>query len=409
MSVLQRPLRLGLLREGKVPADSRVALTPAQAARVAADPRFELVVQPSAGRCFADEDFRAAGVSLRENLDDCEVLIGIKEVPVSQLLDGKTYFMFSHTHKCQEYNRKLLQAVVEKRIHLIDYELLTDESGARLIAFGGFAGMVGAHHGLRAWGIRTGRYSLPAMYELHDYAAAQAAFAKTDFGDVRVVVTGSGRVGQGAARVLEGAGLHRLTAADFLAGARPGEAVFTQLKSSDYLQPISGGAFDRPSFLRNPASYESTFFEVARVADILVHGIFWDNRAPALFSLEDAAKSDFRIQVISDVTCDIAPRTSIPATIRSSTIADAYFGFDPNTRREVDAFAKNAITMCTIDNLPNELPRDASEAFGEMFLARVLPELLLDESAILERATIAAEGQIRPRYTYLEDFLAQRA
>ena len=400
------PLRIGVIREGKVPPDSRVPLTPEQAAAVAADPRIDLAVQPSPGRCFADGAYRACGVPVREDLSDRDVLLGVKEVPIEQLIAGKTYFFFSHTHKEQEYNRDLLRAALERRITLIDYELLTDETGARLIAFGRFAGMVGAHHALRAWGLRTGRFDLPQMRDFEDYAAAQAAYAKTDWGPVRVVSTGTGRVGRGSVEVLRDAGLAELTPAEFVAGARAGEAVFTQLGPRDYVRRRSDGGYDRDEFRRNPGRYVSAFRPYAEAADVLVHGIFWDNAAPAMFDVAQMRDPDWRVRVIADVTCDIAPVTSIPATLRPSTIADPYFGFDPATGEEVAPWREGAVTMMTVDNLPNELPRDASKAFGTMFTNYILPELLADASDILDGATIARDGQLTPRYRYLEDFVA---
>ena len=405
MSEVVKPIKLGLLREGKVPPDSRVALTPRQAAAVHQDAAFDVAIQPSPGRCYADADYQALNVPLQEDLTDRDVLIGIKEVPVSDLIEGKTYIFFSHTHKGQLYNRGLLRAVVEKHIRLIDYELLTDSKGSRLIAFGAFAGMVGAHHALRAWGQRSGHYDLPAMRAYTDYAAAVKAYAKTDFAPVRVVLTGSGRVGQGAAQVLNDAGLRRLTAAEFLDAAAPEEAVYTQLASRDYVKHRAGAEFDKAEFYNSPQHYISDFARFAAAADVLVHGIFWDERAPALFALAEASGAEFRIQVIADVTCDIAPQTSIPTTVRASTIADPYFHYDPVAQEEVDEVGPGIITMCTIDNLPNELPRDASKAFGKLFMSKILPELQRPESVILARATIAADGAISEKFRYLNELL----
>ena len=407
------PIRLALIREGKTPPDSRVALTPTQAAQLDARPEFDVVVQPSRGRCFRDSAYEAAGVRLREDLSDRDVLIGVKEVPIGQLVPGKAYFFFSHTHKRQAYNRGLLQAVVDKGIRLMDYELLTDEAGQRYIAFGRFAGMVGAHHGLRAWGMREGTFALPQLIELDDYEAARAAYARTDFGDVRVVLTGTGRVGEGAAEVLRDMGARELKPADYrreMAGGAAGKGFsFTQLNVKHYvnLRGNPGAPVKKREFYSFPERYESRFQTYARVSDVLVHGIFWDNRAAAMFSTDQMLLDEFCVSVISDVTCDIAPVTSIPATIRASTIAEPYFGFDPRTGEEVGAFAKTAVTMSTIDNLPNELPRDASAAFGEMFLAHVADELLKESSPVLERATIARDGALTAPYAYLGDFLAE--
>ena len=432
----QQPVRIGIIREGKVPSDSRVALAPAQAAQLRAMAGFDVVVQPSEGRCFPDADYVAAGVPLQEDLSDRDVLIGVKEVPIAQLIPGKTYFFFSHTHKKQSYNRSLLQSVVDKGIRLIDYELLTDDGGARYIAFGKFAGMVGAHHALRAWGLQSERYALPQMVDFVDYAAAKAAYAKTDFGSVRIVVTGTGRVGQGAAEVLRDAGVSEVSNEAFLAEANPREAVpgegsaeeavlakagrdrgadgrlvFTQVGVEAYVNERGRRnlSVDKDEFYANPERYESNFLRFARVADVMIHGIFWDHRAPAMFTSEEMGGRDFRIRVISDVTCDIAPVTSVPATLRASTIAAPYFGFDPDCGEEIAPFDPRGITMCTIDNLPNELPRDASEAFGEMFLEYIAAELLRSESAILGRATIAADGALADSYRYLEPFLAGHA
>ena len=407
------PLRLALIREGKTPPDARVTLTPQQAARLDARPEFDVVVQPSPGRCFGDGAYAAAGLRLQEDLSDRDVLIGVKEVPVEQLLPGKTYFFFSHTHKRQAYNRGLLQAVVDGGIRLIDYELLANERGARYIAFGRFAGMVGAHHGLRAWGLRTGHFALEQLVGMDDYEAAKAAYAKTDFGDVRVVLTGTGRVGEGAAEVLRDMGARELKPKDYrremAGGARGKGFTFTQLGVQHYvnLRGRPEAKVKKREFYEFPERYESRFQTYARVSDVLVHGIFWDNRAAAMFSTDQLLLDEFCVSVISDVTCDIAPVTSIPATIRASTIAEPYFGYDARTGEEVSAFAKTAVTMSTIDNLPNELPRDASAAFGEMFLEHIAGELLRDDSEILDRATIARDGALAPRYDYLASFLAE--
>lgn len=401
---MSEPLKIGLIREGKVPPDSRAALSPRLAAQVARDPRFDLRVQPSPGRCFPDSDYAAAGVALVEDLGDRDVLVGVKEVPIDELLAGKTYFFFSHTHKEQPYNRDLLRAVLAKGIRLIDYELLTAADGTRVIAFGRFAGMVGAHHALRAWGLRTGRYELPQMRHLDDYAAAREAYAKTEFGEIRVVVTGTGRVGNGACEVLRDAGLAEVTHEAFLAGRGPG-AAFTQLGVRAYARRPDGRPFTKRAFYEDPNAFESSFGRYAQAADVLVHGIFWDVRAPALFRVEEMLDPAWRIEVIADVTCDIAPVTSIPATLRASTIADPYFGYDPRTRLETEPFDSRAVTMMTVDNLPNELPRDASESFGEVFARRVLPELLAPESGMLERATIASDGQLTERYHYLRRYV----
>ena len=397
-------LRIGIIREGKVPPDSRVAFPPKIAAQAAQLDGVMVKVQPSSGRCFPDSMYDDLGVTLDENLSDCDVLIGVKEVPIPLLVPNKTYFFFSHTHKKQIYNRDLLRAVLKKNIRLIDYELLTDDAGSRLIAFGRFAGMVGAHHAMRAWGIRTGAFDLPQMNTFADYDAAKSAYAKTNFGDVRIVSTGEGRVGMGSVEVLRDAGFKELDNDEFLQGKSSGP-VFTQVGVKRYVRRKDSKSFIKKEFYDHPEAFESAFLPFTKVADVMIQGIFWDNKAPAMFSVNQMAETDFMIKVIADVTCDIAPVTSIPSTLKASTIADPYFGFNPSTGREIDAWADNGITMMTVDNLPNEMPRDASKSFGSTFAKVILPELIRDQSSILDRATIANQGNLTANYSYLKPFV----
>lgn len=397
-------MKFGIIREGKVPPDARVPLNPAQCAAVLQDYDLELMVQPSPGRCFADEEFQALSVPMQEDITACDVLLGVKEVPIDQLIPNKTYLFFSHTIKEQAYNQSLLKAVVDKNIRLIDYEVLTDDLGRRLIAFGKFAGMVGAHNGLLTYGLRTGAFDLQRMHLFRDYAEAKVAYAKMNWPAVKIVLTGTGRVANGAALVLRDMGIQQVTPTDFRDKTFSGP-VFTQLGIADYVARQDGADFLDQDFFQNPADFQSIFAPFTKVADIMINGIYWDNAAPAFFTKEEMNTSDWQIGVIADVTCDIAPISSIPSTLRASTIADPFFAYDPNTHQEVAAFTKGAVDMMTIDNLPNELPRDASTAFGEQFIAHILPEFFKAESAILLRATVAQNGNLGPHFEYLRDYL----
>jgi alanine dehydrogenase len=400
-------MKIGVIRERKNPPDQRVPLTPEQCARVQSIPGVKVVVEPSAIRSFTDEEYADHGIALKDDLSDCDVLLGVKEIPVAQLMSGKTYFFFSHTIKKQEHNRKLLQSILEKKIRLIDYEVITNARGQRLIAFGRFAGMVGAHNGIMTYGLRTRTFHLPRMQEFMDYEHVRSYYRDhLHLPPLRVVLTGSGRVGQGANRVLRDMGIEEADPEVFLADIIPGP-VFTHLTSGDYLRPKAGGNFDSTHFREHPDQYESRFMQYAQVADLFINGIYWDNRAPAFFTREQMQDPEFNISVIADVTCDIAPVSSIPATLKASTIANPIFGYDPKTDQEVDPFQDHVIDMMTIDNLPSELPRDASQAFGEMFLMYVLPELLKPQSELIERATIAEDGQLGKNFTYLEAYVKQ--
>ncbi|MEO1261407.1 MAG: NAD(P)-dependent oxidoreductase [Bacteroidota bacterium] len=398
-------MKIGIIKEGKTPPDSRVALTPAQCKAIKNEFQLDIIVQPSPTRCFPDEDYLAAGIPLSDNLSGCDILMGVKEVPISQLIGEKTYFFFSHTIKEQAYNQQLLWSVLEKNIRLIDYEVLTNENGQRLIAFGKFAGMVGAHNGLWTYGQRSGVYQMPRMSNLLDYEEAKSFYQTLSLPPVKIVLTGTGRVANGAALVLRDMGIQQVNTTDFLTKT-VGQAIFTQLDCEDYAARKDGSDFDLHDFFQHPHLYKSIFAPYAKVADIMINGIYWDNRAPAFFSLKEMAETDFSIQVIADVTCDIAPVSSIPSTIQASTIANPVFGFDPSKKIEIPAFSKLGIDMMTIDNLPNELPRDASKAFGEQFMTHILPELLKDKSEVIDRATITLDGVLGPHFQYLADYAA---
>lgn len=399
-------MKIGIIREGKVPPDSRVLFTPEQCVALQDKYKVEILVQPSAGRCIADNLYEAAGITMSEDMASCDVLMGIKEVPKDQLIPNKKYFFFSHTIKEQPYNRALLQKIIKENITLMDYEVLTNEHKQRVIAFGRFAGIVGAHNGMMTYGNRTKTFDLEQMHKYDDYAAAIAYYKTIKFPAMKIVVTGTGRVGNGATEVLDHMEIKRVSPEDFLTNTYD-EAVYTQLDCKHYVRPKNGeDDFEIQHFFNNPGEYASAFAPYTKVADLMVNGIYWANEAPAFFSKEDMKAADFNIQVIADVTCDIAPVASIPSTLHASTIADPVFGYDPNTEKAVAPYQAHTIDMMTIDNLPNELPKDASKSFGEQFMATVIEELLgTKDTGMIERATIAKDGQLGKHFQYLTDYV----
>jgi len=397
-------LKIGIIREGKTPPDSRVPLSPEQCKTII-ERGVDLIVQPSPGRCFTDEDYGSAGVPLSEDLSDRDILLGVKEVPIDELINDKTYFFFSHTIKEQSYNRKLLKSVIDKNIKLIDYEALTDENGSRVIAFGKFAGMVGAHNGLWAYGKRTEAFQLPRMNELYDYSAAKELYKNIKIPPIKIVLTGTGRVSGGAAVVLNDMGIKKVQPLSFVTETFD-IPVYTQVNSFYYAKRKDGKVFDSvQDFYNNPKDYESDFHHFTPHADIMINGIYWDNDAPAFFTKEQMKSTKWNIKTIADVTCDIAPVSSIPSTLKASTILDPVFGYNPETESESPPFKTGIVDMMTIDNLPNELPRDASKAFGEMFMEHILEELNDKKSQVINRGTIAAHGQLGKHFRYLENYL----
>ncbi len=399
-------LHIGIIREEKAKPDSRAPLSPEQCEDLIKNRGVKVSVQSSPIRCFSDEEYASRGVPVVADVSDCDILLGVKEVPIDKLIPGKTYFFFSHTIKEQEYNRDLLRSILEKKIRLIDYEVLTDDKYRRLIAFGRHAGMVGAHNALYTYAQRTGAFDLPRMKDFDDYKAAQNYYKDVEFPAIKIVLTGHGRVGNGAAAVLNDMQFENVSPEDFLTKTYD-HAVYTQLKTEDYIAPADPKMeFNREDYYEDPTDYISTFEPFFQVADIFINGIFWDNRAPAFFDIDDIQRDDFHVNVIADVTCDIAPKSSVPTTIRSTSVDDPIMGISRETYEEVEPHSQGVIDIMSIDNLPNELPKDASRHFGNQFIMHILPELdNMEESDVIKRATIAKNGELTDTFSYLEDFV----
>lgn len=404
-----KKITIGLIREGKVPPDKRVAFTPSQAEEI--QQRFEnvkVICQPSTVRCFRESEYSNLGIDVREDLSQCDILMGIKEVPVDQLIPNKTYLFFSHTLKKQPYNRKLLQAVLEKKIKLIDYETLKDHQGNRLVAFGRFAGIVGAYNGLLAFGKRYRLFDLRRAYDCFDINDLKIELRKVTLPAVKIVLTGAGRVARGAMESLDTAGVRKVSPTDFLAN-HYSEPVYTQLSSADYHVRKEGGHFNRDEFHQYPERYECKFNAFTTVADILLAGAFWNPKAPKLFELDDMASPGFKIRIIADITCDI--NGSVPSTIQASTIVEPLYDFDPVTRTTQPPLThERHITVMAVDNLPCELPRSASEEFGRDLIDRILLPLLGDDPEhVIDRATMAENGHLTKRFSYLQDYVDGQA
>jgi saccharopine dehydrogenase (NAD+, L-lysine-forming) len=401
------PLTIGLICEGKNPPDRRVALTPKKCVELQDTyPGLRVRVQPSAHRAFADQEYRDLGLEVTDDMEPCDVLLGVKEVPVEELLPGKTYLFFSHTVKKQPRNRALLQAILDKHITLIDYELLTNAAGERVVAFGHWAGIVGAYNGLLTYGRKHSLFRLKPAWQCVDMEDMQEEFFKVKrLPAIKIAVTGSGRVAQGAVEVLGRMGIRRVSVYDYLYLSF-NEPVYAQLRSSDYHRRRDGRVWDTPNFHQEPAAYESTFGAFLPVTDLLIACAYWDPAAPRLFAEADTRRADFKLDTIADVTCDVDG--SIPLTKRSSTIEEPAFDYNPATGELAPAYSgpKN-ITLMAVDNLPCELPRNASRDFGRQLIDQMFPHLLSGDAAgVLARATIAQGGQLLPLYTYLADYVA---
>ncbi len=396
--------KIAIIREGKNPPDSRTPLAPAQCRDLQnKNPELEIIVQSSPSRCFSDDEYAEINIPVAPEVQDADILLGVKEVPVENLIPGKTYLFFSHTIKKQPYNRKLLQEIIRKKIRLIDYECLTDEKGIRVIAFGKWAGVVGAHNGLYAWGRKTGKLDLKRAFQYPDYAAMKNDYLKTEIPQLRILLSGDGRVAGGAVEVLDFLKIKRLTPDEYLNISTLSEPVYVQLSPKDIYREQKGKPFDLKEFFGQPQNFICDFKKWYACTDLFINAIFWDPRTPRYFSFEEMNSPDFTIKTIADISCDI--NGSVPATIRASTIESPVYGFDPHVQIETAPYLPHSIDIMAVDNLPNELPRDASESFGEIMADNIIPELLQPSSAMIERATIAKDGKLTSRFEYLSDYV----
>ncbi len=398
--------RIGLIREGKIPADNRVALTPAQCKWIHKNSStVQVVVQSSPDRCFNDREYRLAGVEIREQLDDCDILLGIKEVPVQQLIPGKTYLFFSHTKKQQPHNRNLLQAIIEKGITLVDYECLEHEDGQRIIGFGFFAGVVGAHNGMMAYGKRTGLFSLDRVYKQRSFRELIHTYFGLRLPNVKIAVTGSGRVAHGILEVMNLMGIHEVEPDEYLK-RRFSYPVYVQLKGGDLYRHKLEGHYGREDFHQQPESYSCRFLPYAEQTDILMNGVYWDKNVPRLFEKADIQSDHFIIQTIADITDDA--NGSVPINCGDQTIEDPVYGISRQSLEKTGPYLSESIDVMAVGNLPNELPRDASRYFGEQLIKHVLEDLLGNGSEIITRATMVKAGKLTEEYSYLRDYVERR-
>ncbi|MFD2101405.1 NAD(P)-dependent oxidoreductase [Flagellimonas iocasae] len=397
-------MKFGIIRERKNPPDRRVVLSPAECQNVHSTfPKAEILVETSPIRVFSDEEYQEKGIPVVENVENCDVLLGVKEVPIDALIPNKKYFFFSHTIKKQPYNRDLLRAILAKNIELYDHEVITASNGQRLVAFGRYAGIVGAYNGMRTYGLKYDLFQLPKAEALKDQQALIAELRKIQLPNIKILLTGKGRVGNGAKEMLDAMGLKKVNVADYLK-EKFSEPVYCQIDASEYNKRRDGVRGNKADFFQNPHEYKSNFFRFAQVTDFYIAGHFYGDGAPYLYTREDAKQPDFKIKVVADISCDIDG--PVATTIRPSTIADPIYGYDPVTEQETDYKKSNAIAVMAVDNLPCELPRDASIGFGEAFTKYVIPAFFnKDEDGILERARMTKNGKLTKRFAYLQPYV----
>jgi hypothetical protein len=330
--------------------------------------------------------------------------MGLKERPLDRLLPSKTYFLFSHTTKKQAHNKEMLKAILAKKIDLVDYECLTDANHSRVIGFGRYAGIIGTYNGVRGYGMRYNLFNLKPAYQCRDKEELLQEIDRVRLPNIKILLTGGGRVANGAIETLGILKIRKVTPYEFL-NCSFREAVYGQLHSKDLYHAKDGSSWNLKDFYTHPGNYVSSFLPYTKACDLLITGHFWDGKAPVLFTKDQMKLPDFHVSVIADITCDV--NGSVPSTLRASSILEPFYGYNPMTEQTDIPFAKNTITIMAVDNLPCELPREASEDFGKELIERVMPHLLVeDKEGMIERATIAKDGKLMPAYFYLSDYVS---
>ncbi|TYB76850.1 NAD(P)-dependent oxidoreductase [Bizionia myxarmorum] len=397
-------MKFALIKERKNPPDRRVVFSPEKLAEARNQfPEAEFIVESSDIRIFPDSAYKALGFKVTDDVSDCDVMLGVKEVPVDYLIPNKKYFYFSHTIKKQPYNRRLLQAMLEKNIDMYDHETIVRQTGSRLIGFGRYAGLVGAYNGFRALGLRDGLFKLPKVETLADLDAVKAELDKITVPNIKILLTGTGKVAHGAQEILDHLQIKEISDALYLTSTFT-EPVYCLANVMEYNKRRDGKVGSKAQFYKDPSEYESNFMAYAKETDVFIAGHFYGNNAPYLFTREDAKKPEFNINMVVDISCDVDG--PVASTLRASTIADPFYGYDVTNEKEVAYDAKDAITVMAVDNLPCELPKDASEGFGDMFLEHVIPAFFnQDERGILKRARITENGKLTKRFAYLQDYV----
>lgn len=397
-------MKFGIIKERKNPPDRRVVFSPSELAKLKQLYHEATVeVESSDIRIFPDIEYKTMGITITDDVSDCDVLFGVKEVPVENLISDKAYFFFSHTIKKQPYNQKLLKAVLEKNIDLYDHETIVDSHNRRLIGFGKYAGMVGVYNGIRAFGIKFELFKLPKAETLSGKEALIAHLKRITLPPLKFVITGTGKVGSGAQEILKAIKVKEITVDNYLTKNYT-QPVYVQLDALEYNKRIDGQVLDFVDFTSHPEAYVSDFEKFTKVTDIYIAGHFYANGAPMILTQEMLNAKDCKIRVVADISCDV--NGPIACTLRSSTIAEPIYGYWPGENKEVDVFHPAAIVVMAVDNLPCEIPKDASEGFGEQFMEHVIPAFFNgDKDGILERAKITEKGKLTPRFSYLQDYV----
>ncbi len=398
---------IGIIRESRND-ENRTPLVPEHIKKYKeSNPNINFIIQPSNSRCFADEEYELCGAKINENLNECSIIFGVKEIDPNILINNRTYLFFSHTFKInkqqkniEKHKKDLLLSILNKKITLIDYENIRGKNGTRCLGFGRFAGIVGCYNTLNLLLKVLGKQSLASAYKINDYERLVLNLKNLYFPKTKILVTGDGRVAKGVIELLNLTNIKAVSKKDFLE-KKFDQPIFCNLETKDYVTNNSSTNFNLKDFIDNPQDYSSSALQYLKETDILISAHYWDPSSPKIFENEDL-KVLQNLKIVGDITCDI--NGSVPTTIRSTTIEEPNYWIERYTLKEIDE-NNDGIAVMAVDNLPSELPRDSSTEFSEGIIKEVLPFLLKEDDGRILNGTITTDGSFLEKYNYLDDYI----
>ncbi|XP_066977946.1 alpha-aminoadipic semialdehyde synthase, mitochondrial [Macrobrachium rosenbergii] len=446
---------LAIRREDQSVWERRAPLGPSHVRQLVKD-GVSVIVQPSNRRAYPMQAYQNAGAKIKEDISEAPVVIGVKQVPIDQLIPNRTYCFFSHTIKAQEANMPLLDAILEKNIRLIDYEKMCDERGQRVVAFGkyaGVAGMINILHGLGLRLLALGHHT-PFMHigPAHNYRNTEMSrqairdsgyeislgMMPKSIGPLTFVFTGTGNVSQGAQEIFQELP-HEYVSVQALRKVSEHGAMnklyACEVSRRDHLVRKDGGKYDAVEYEEHPERYISVFaHKIAPYASVIVNGIYWAVNSPKLLTIPDAKyllrpiytpwlptslgspSLPHRMLAICDISAD--PGGSIEFMSECTTIDTPFCLYDADQNKDTNSFKGPGVLVCSIDNMPTQLPREATDFFGSLLLPHMYDILQSDISKPFEDhsfthavhgAVITSDAQLTPSFKYIEDLRARNS
>ena len=398
---------IGIVRESRND-ENRTPLVPEHIKKYKeSNPNINFIIQPSNSRCFSDEEYELCGAKINENLNECSIIFGVKEIDPNILINNRTYLFFSHTFKInkqqkniEKHKKDLLLSILNKKITLIDYENIRGKNGTRCLGFGRFAGIVGCYNTLNLLLRVLGKQSLASAYKINDYERLVLNLKNLYFPKTKILVTGDGRVAKGVIELLNQTNIKAVSKKDFLE-KKFDQPIFCNLETKDYVTNNSSTNFNLEHFINNPQDYSSSALQYLKETNILISAHYWDPSSPKIFENEDL-KDLQNLKIVGDITCDI--NGSVPTTIRSTTIEEPNYWIERYNLKEIDE-NNDGIAVMAVDNLPSELPRDSSTEFSEGIIKEVLPFLLKEDDGRILNGTITTDGSFLEKYNYLNNYI----